>query len=58
MWEEIVMLENWKKSKTTYHISLCIAISAVGNTHVKRVMSRGLGRMRFGEVVVSPEPRI
>lgn len=43
MWEEIVLLENWKKIKTTYHISLCIAMSVVGNTHAKRVMSRGLG---------------
>lgn len=44
MWEELVMLENWEKIKTTYHISLCIAISVVRNTHVKRVVSRGLGK--------------
>lgn len=49
MWEEIVMLENWKKIKTTYHISLCIAISVVGNTHVKRAMSRGLGENEVWE---------
>lgn len=44
MWEELVMFENWKKIKITYHISLCIAISVVRNTHVKRVMGRGLGK--------------
>lgn len=44
MWEELVILENWKQIKTTYHISLCIAISVVRNTHGKRVMGRGLGK--------------